>query len=237
MDNLLFGSTGDLYGEEDEPGETPLRRSRKQDTIHAITNSGITRKISPGPSQNIIDERDISSSVPLSEVSSVIFESEISGDSHHNSIIGIVNIPPLFFYEAFPTSSSLATAIPTGEVSAFRATVFAVGGTKTVTVPCFSSFTSTFTQTTSPTEISITDAKSLGSKYGAVHVTSHRAVDQEAVGFTGIFFRCALIMIIWSLSTDYHVICSTFFGGSTPDWASPRDQHALFRDFRLEINA
>ena len=38
------------------------------------------------------------------------------------------------------------------------------------------------------------------------------------VGFLGLFF-------------------STFFGGHTADWASPRDQHTYFREFKMRINA
>ncbi|KAL0575381.1 hypothetical protein V5O48_006594 [Marasmius crinis-equi] len=53
--------------------------------------------------------------------------------------------------------------------------------------------------------------------------SSLRIFDSEStpggpVGFAGIFF-------------------STFFGGHRPDWASPRDQYAWFKDFSLTRNA
>jgi hypothetical protein len=37
------------------------------------------------------------------------------------------------------------------------------------------------------------------------------------VGFLGLFF-------------------STFFGGHTAEWASPKDQHTYFKDFAMWVN-
>ena len=42
--------------------------------------------------------------------------------------------------------------------------------------------------------------------------------DGCAIGFIGLFF-------------------STFFGGHTADWASPKDQYTYFRDFGMWINS
>ncbi|KAK8864571.1 hypothetical protein IAR55_001821 [Kwoniella newhampshirensis] len=49
-------------------------------------------------------------------------------------------------------------------------------------------------------------------------VTTHKSsVDGCNIGFMGLFF-------------------STFFGGHTDDWASPKDQYAYFRDFKMWVN-
>ena len=54
---------------------------------------------------------------------------------------------------------------------------------------------------------------------GVKYVQGQASVANEcSVGFIGLFF-------------------STFFGGHTSDWASPKDQYSYFRDFGMWINS
>lgn len=54
-------------------------------------------------------------------------------------------------------------------------------------------------------------------------------------GFTGIFFRLVFILfkVVDLISIRYS---STFFGGHTADWATPKDQYAWFKDFAMSVN-
>ncbi|KIM29137.1 polysaccharide lyase family 14 protein [Serendipita vermifera MAFF 305830] len=99
-----------------------------------------------------------------------------------------------------------------------QATVFIVEGTRTVTVPNYNTMTVTKTLEGTATPSSTISAF-MPQLNGRSHSTVVDALGPSPVGFIGIFFSY-----------------STFFGGSTPDWASTKDQNAWFRDFKLVIN-
>ena len=58
------------------------------------------------------------------------------------------------------------------------------------------------------------------------------------IGFSGLFFRfvSSCITSDWALRSHFPPFSSTFFGGNTPDYATPTDQYAWFKDFSVVIN-
>ncbi|PVG02630.1 hypothetical protein CPB86DRAFT_531402 [Serendipita vermifera] len=224
MDSIFFDNT---YGEEDELGTKNQREWGRKDRMNVgmagepVQVSSRILKQEPWDYRAITHELDLFPPVSGDRIlknPSTAFLVKTDMEPYQGPAVIGDNTPPLFFSEASPEFSPPLVAPPHEGDSAFKATVYAIGGTKTVTVPCFSSVTSTFTQMTSPTATVIRNAQFPGGKTEPFGIlTSNESARQETIGFTGIFF-------------------STFFGGSTPDWASPRDQYVLFKDFRLEIN-
>ncbi|KAG8799096.1 hypothetical protein FRC16_005838 [Serendipita sp. 398] len=135
--------------------------------------------------------------------------------------------PPLFdtpelYLDDSVTDSSSASAIPNWNANADglqpqAVTVYAIQGTKTVTVPNFSTVTSTVTVARTVFTEGQGREEATASATPRVKVIGRSETGNEPTGFAGIFF-------------------STFFGGSTPDWASPKDQYVLFKDFQVTIN-
>ncbi|CCA70067.1 hypothetical protein PIIN_04007 [Serendipita indica DSM 11827] len=107
-------------------------------------------------------------------------------------------------------------------------TIDAIQGMSAVTHPNLSTGVSTAV-------VSVTASVSSPSRSERPFPVLTRAdpTEDSTIGFSGIFFRQVLPhCYAVNLRRD-----STFFGGSTPDWASPRDQYAWFKEFRLAINA
>lgn len=161
------------------------------------------------------------------------------------------NSPPLLHHmEALYTSTMEMTPIATevaATVTAAAAYAYAVEGTKTVTMPNYHTNTVlipvvTQTKPVTPLASSVMEfspgARGFDSPGPEPSIIARQEDSDgpDPIGFLGIFFRYGSI---FSDKGTYYTkrSSSTFFGGSTSNWASPRDQRAWFSDFMVRVNA